>query len=202
MISSRFSKKYDQIPETGLNNSESNETPAKNDNNLSPHSQLVQRGVYLANSQPRNTNYNSNNNGVEAAKRSQEIRDHAAQYRERAVDVGQTAGISQQLSVAGNDCAPSSSKQYYDCSTRAASRQSVLDNETPNRYREMEQQNSARRYEQQIPNGNAMRRRFQNGPCDMPSTSGIFKFEYNGFSTSKNYNLNFVTCSRYPISIQ
>ncbi|XP_065211101.1 uncharacterized protein LOC135839136 isoform X2 [Planococcus citri] len=208
MISSRFSKqKSDQIPETGLNNSESNETMKTENNNLSPHSQLVQRGVYLANSQQcnRNVNYGSNNNGnmADMAKRSQEVRDQIIgqqcqqqmQYRERGVDVGQTAGVSQQASSAvignnDNNCVAGSSKQYYqDCSNRATSRQSILDNETPNRFREVEQQNANaaavsaanRRYEQVPSNGNVSRniRRFQNTPGDMPSTSGTQSAVYS-----------------------
>lgn len=176
MISSRFSKKGDQIPETGLNNSESNETP-KTDNNMSPHSQLVQRGVYLANSQQCNRNappYGSNNNGVDVAKRSQEVRDQInGQYRERGVDVGQTVGVAQQY--IGNDNY-ATSKQYYqdNAVNRATSRQTVLDNETPNRFREMEQQNAARRYEQATGNVSRNVRRFANTPGDMPSTSGTY----------------------------
>lgn len=51
MITTRFSKsKNDQIPETGLNNAENpTPTPVKlDDPALSPHSQLIQHGVYLA----------------------------------------------------------------------------------------------------------------------------------------------------------
>lgn len=218
MISSRFSKqKSDQIPETSLNNSsESNET-AKPDNNLSPHSQLVQRGVYLANSQQcnRNLNHGSNNNGIDMAKRSQEVRDQiigqCQQYRERGVDVGQTAGVSQQVSsTIGNDnCVAGSSKQYYqDCSNRTSSRQSILDNETPNRFREMEQQNAtngvARRYEQVPPSGNVSRniRRFQNTPGagDMPSTSGTQSAVYSR-PPIPTQRPNYVHSDNYPAQI-
>ncbi len=157
MISSRFSKtKTDQIPETGLNNSESNEATAKADNNLSPHSQLVQRGVYLGSSQsqqqqscPRNTNHGSgNNNGIDAAKRGQDYREQAmGQYRERAVDIGQTAGVSQQSAAIKVPPADGTGgRGIYDmCPSRPApSRPPPLDGETPNRYRDPDQRNLAR----------------------------------------------------------
>lgn len=179
MISSRFSKsKTDQIPETGLNNSESNDAIAKPDNNLSPHSQLVQRGVYLGSAQqcnrnttqtPSMTTYGNGSDGIDIAKRNQEIREQIiGQYRERAVDVGQTAGVSQQ---AAGVKLPTDVAAVNSCKNRSlesvSTKQTLLDSETPNRFRD---QTDARNVgcnlkSEHIQSGNVARnvKRFQNG---------------------------------------
>ncbi|VVC26396.1 Hypothetical protein CINCED_3A025806 [Cinara cedri] len=68
MITTRFTKsKNDQVPETSLNNAENpTPTPVKlDDPTLSPHSQLIQHGVYLAvNNQMQNLALNVPNQNV------------------------------------------------------------------------------------------------------------------------------------------
>lgn len=185
MISSRFSNgksKMDQISETGLNNSESNggnETP-KTDNNLSPHSQLVQRGVYLANSQSCNRNTTYSRSGIDLiTRRNQEVRDKIiGQYRERAVDVGQTAGVAQQAvsNTSTNVSAGVPNGRYVQesepKSLAQTGRRCLLDCETPNRYRDQPPVKNVQRYE--YPTENELRNlnRYEDGYDDSVRTNG------------------------------
>lgn len=185
MISSRFSKsKTDQFPETGLNNSDSNETPKGINHSLSPHSQLVQRGVYLANSQPCNRNTTTtnvySNNGIDIAKRNQEVREQImGQYRERAVDVGHTAGISQQTvgNVTPMD-GVTNGRHTYEVSHRPmpTPKHSVLDGETPHRYRDHQVTKNVKRCQNE--NDGIIRR---NDECE--PTAGKKTLCYSSLST-------------------
>lgn len=172
MISSRFGgkAKTDQT-EISLNNSENHHnenavkttstpiatatssssmvaTPlvyAKADNTLSPHSQLVQRGVYL-------TSGPQQRNGPADAIRPLEMtsyREHApnatapsVSYRERGVDVGQTAGVNQQATDANNKI-----RTYESAATTSSGNKpavparpppSEIMPETPSRYRDQD----------------------------------------------------------------
>lgn len=198
MISSRFNKsKTDQIPETGLNNSESNETPKGADNNLSPHSQLVQRGVYLANSQPGNRNTAATtgygNNGIDIAKRNQEVRDQIiGQYRERAVDVAHTAGISQQTDSSSPCDGIANGRHAYELGPRPAStsKPTMLDGETPNRYRDHQGARGNPRFEHT--QGNVLRnvKRFQD------SGDGIVRLN-DGCDSTKGKIISDVELKRF-----
>lgn len=177
MISSRFSKpKSDQQPETGLNNSESHDNAKPADNTLSPHSQLVQRGVYLASSQSTSRTPapcpgpgGGAANAADAAKREQ-MAASANQFRERGVDVSQTAGVSKQSTYNAHGEGASATKNIYDsCASNKPipPRTPGLDAKTPNRFRDPVDQRSVSRNQRFDigHNGNVARNvmRIQNG---------------------------------------
>lgn len=164
MISSRFNKpKTEQQPETSLNNSETHDNAKSADNTLSPHSQLVQRGVYLASSQstsrtpaPAPGPSGGTGNATDAAKREQ-MAASANQFRERGVDVSQTVGVSKQSIYNAHGEGASSTKSIYDsCASKKPipPRPPGLDANTPNRFREPVEQRSVSR-NQRFDNGHS-----------------------------------------------
>lgn len=164
MISSRFSKpKTDQQPETGLNNSETHDNTKPADNTLSPHSQLVQRGVYLASSQSSRTPVptpgpsGGAGGASEAAKREQ-MAISANQFRERGVDVSQTVGVSKQSIYNAHAEGANSTKNIYDsCASKKPipPRPPGLDAYTPNRFRDPIEQRSVSRNQRFADNGHS-----------------------------------------------